>query len=413
MKIFIFSTYNSIINIGTEKCSSEFEKRRVRIVNIFLFASIWVVLAFGVMNVILHLPLLVLIDVFLAFLLSIGFLLNKFTQRNINKALILVVLPLYFMVFPLFFGNIGTEYYNFVFLIIGFYIVDKRLHLVLLSIFIMSLFIYSKYLINTVEYPPIYEVLERVHYYPSVIASVLIIMSSIALFKFDTENYQKQIIEDQGVLANQVLKLNEKDLFNKSLLNELNHRVKNNLQLISGLFTLQSYQSKNKEVLGALKDAQNRLDTIMILHQHLYSNNLEIEPSLKLFIGDLITYLQQGLAPDKNVKVDLQVDAIKLPTNVAVHIGLIVNELFTNALKYGIAKEPEQSFISVQITDKEHAIRIYVKDSGPGFPEEFVARDSASFGMELISTIVDQYEGELEIKNREGAEVKVILNQHF
>lgn len=243
------SFLTQIISSGTQYVDSHLESRRIRIINIFLLSSSVIVFAFGCMNAILQLPILIIIDSVLGIILISGIILNHLHHWPVTRFMIVYFLPFYFLLFPGFFGDIGTEYYNFAFLILGFYLLDKRASMIFLSIYITAIFMLSKYLLFNLNYGDKYKILEQVHYYPSVFAALAVIASAIAVFKKDTTKYQSDLLEQKKTRDKQVMELREKDRFNREITQELNHRVKNNIQLISGLITLQTYSSKNQEVV--------------------------------------------------------------------------------------------------------------------------------------------------------------------
>lgn len=402
MKSNISKIYHSIINTGTQHCNSEFNKKRIRIVNLFMLVTSVVIFSFGILNAILGFPILVFIDYLIVILIASSFIFNYYKKWNFSKFIITYLLATYLMVFPLFFGDIGTEYYNFIILIIGFYIIDKKINLILLSIYILFMFFLSKYLIHTVSYPDKYQILETVHYYPCVVVSIISTAVAISMFKFDTENFQKEL--DQ-----KIIELENKNKFNKSLLRELNHRVKNNLQLISGLFTLQSYQSQDSKISEALNHARKRIDAITILYQHLYKNNKTLEPDIRSYLNDLINYIGQSFEIEDELNLIVEVNQFNLTIECIVHIGLIINELLTNAIKYGTIENNKLNRIDIEVKNNSEKLLIRVKDNGVGFPDNFNQSLSASFGMELVTSISKKYNGTVEITNIEGAEVQVTL----
>lgn len=397
------ATYQSIINTGTQHHDSEFDKRRVRIINSFLLVTSAVIFSFGILNIILGFPILVFIDYMIVLLIASSFIFNYYRKWNISKFIIIYILAAYLMIFPLFFGDIGTEYYNFIILIIGFYVIDKKANLVVLSVYILFLFGLSKYFIHTIDYPAKYKILETVHYYPCVVVSIISSAVAISMFKFDTEKFQKEL--DQ-----KVIELENKNKFNRSLLKELNHRVKNNLQLISGLFALQSYQSRDPKISEALNYARKRVDAITILHQHLYKSNQSLNPDVRSYLNDLIKYIAQSFEIDNALHLKVEVKRNDLKIESIAHIGLIVNELLTNAIKYGIANKNEKNRIKIEITENKEELSIQVKDNGIGFPNDFEKTSLASFGMELVTSIAEKYKGTVDINNNKGAEVRVILH---
>lgn len=405
----ILKTYQFIVNIGINNCNSDFDKKRIRVVNLFLLSSTGVIVSFCILNIILKFPLLVILDLFIIFIIAASFVFNYYQKWSISKIILLYVLPTYILIFPMFFGNIGTEYYNFIFLILGFYIIDRKRNLISLSLYITILFSFSKYLINTVFYPVKYEILETVHYYPCIISSAILVAILVSLFKFDTENYQRKIVQNQKELDQKVIELEGKDNLNKSLLKELNHRVKNNLQLISSLFMMHSYKTKSPEVLEVLNDTRNRIDTITILHQHLYKDNKVLEPDIVVYINELTKFIKQAFGLDGKLNVQVDVDKIALTVEDTLHIGMIINELLTNAIKYGTNKNIAQNHIIIEVKNIDQMVFINVSDSGEGFPDDFSVESGDSFGLELVTAIAEQYDGIVDVKNDKGAQVQVKL----
>ncbi len=409
MKTKLLTTYNLVINSGISNHVSDFDKKRIRVVNLFLLLSMGVILSFCVLNIILGFPILVLLDLLMVILIFTSFIFNYFQKWNVSKIILLYVLVSYIVIFPMFFGDIGTEYYNFVFLILGFYIIDRKRNLILLTLYITVLFSFSKYLINTVSYPVKYEILESVHYYPCIVSSALLVGILVSLFKFDTENFQKKLEQNQKELNIKIIELVSKDDLNKSLIKELNHRVKNNLQLISGLFTMQSYSYKNPEILEILNDTRNRIDAITILHQHLYKNNKVLEPDVVLYVNELAKFIEQAFNIKDKLRIRVFVEKMILTIENTLHIGLIINELLTNAIKYGGSATQKENNVKIDVKSIGGKVQISVSDSGMGFSEDFSIESNNSFGLELVNAISQQYNGVVELKNEEGAQVQVTL----
>lgn len=402
--------YELIINNGTKHCSSDFEAKRIRIVNLFVLLCALIVLFFTGMNIVLGFPILVFLDLFIIVLIAISFIFNYHNKWNISKFVLLYTIPIYLTIFPAFFGNIGTEYYNFVLLILGFYVIDRKNSLITYTVFITLLFSISKYLINVINYPETYAILETVHYYPCIISSALLIAGLISLFKIDTENFQKKLLQNQQELDIKIIELTKKDTLNKSLLKELNHRVKNNLQMISGLFTLQMYNYKNNEIKQALREAQQRIDAITILHQHLYKYNSSLKPNIRNYILQLIDYLTKAGTDIENIELTHDIDDMTFSIEKAMHIGLLINELITNSLKYGLNAKNGKYELHIKLkSTSKNGIRIQVSDKGSGFPDNYELNNFQSFGMELVETIAKKYNGTIHVQNTGGAIVDVNL----
>ncbi len=291
----IKQAYQFIVNNGINGKVSDYDKKRIRVVNLFLILCTTVIMFFCIVNIILKFPILVGLDLFIIVLIILSFAFNYYQKRNISKIIILYILPFYAMVFPMFFGDIGTEYYNFIFLILGFYVIDKKRNLIFFAIYITILFSISKYLINTVLYSSKYEILETVHYYPCIFTSGIFVAMLVGLFKFDTENFQKKIEQNQKDLDQKIIELKGKDDFNKSLLKELNHRVKNNLQLVSSLLNLQLSSLKDPTAIKALEESKNRIISMALLHQVLYKDGNDMKVDMCKYISELTDYLKSSI----------------------------------------------------------------------------------------------------------------------
>jgi PAS domain S-box-containing protein len=214
--------------------------------------------------------------------------------------------------------------------------------------------------------------------------------------------YVDGIIQDisERKLAEEQLKgsLREKE----TLLKEIHHRVKNNLQVISSMLHLQSARAVDKEILIALKESQNRVDTMALIHEKLYqSKDLTVIP-MAGYIGDLITnlYISFGIS-DAAIKAVIHVADVNFNISTAIPCGLIINELVTNCLKHAFP-EGRKGEIMVSLQPRiEGAYELIVSDNGVGFPEDIDFRDTESLGLKLVISLIDQLDGTIEL-NRTG-----------
>ena len=203
---------------------------------------------------------------------------------------------------------------------------------------------------------------------------------------------QKQIIEES---------LQEKEI----LLKEVYHRVKNNLQLISGILELQSIKIQDEAIREILEESQSRVRTIALIHQQLYqSKNLG-----KIDFHDYLTKLVNGIAmlfnlPGRQVVHEIQVNDLSFDLNVAVPLGLIVNELVTNAYNHGFSdRESGKIFIGIQPIG-ENRFEMIVSDNGKGLPPDFDPSTSDSLGLRLVKGLSRQMDGNYRIENEQGTQ---------
>ena len=193
------------------------------------------------------------------------------------------------------------------------------------------------------------------------------------------------------------------------LLHEVNHRVKNSLQLVSSLLRLQARRISDPAVRQQLSDATARISTIAHIHRRLYHDHDVRQINFGTFLSELCTDLQ-NTAPECSLTVCSPDFAIA--TDRAIPLALIVNELVTNACKYAYpdGRGPVQVTVGLQTVNE---VRISVADRGVGLPEGFSLDNATSLGMTLIGGLLDQLGGRLEVAGQPGATftVKVPLQE--
>jgi two-component sensor histidine kinase len=190
----------------------------------------------------------------------------------------------------------------------------------------------------------------------------------------------------------------------EALLQEIHHRVKNNMQVISSLLKLQSRYAKDLSAEQTLLESQNRVRTMALIHDKLYqSGDLS-----KIDFGDYVRSLINELlrfAGEKRTKIDISMDFedIYLSADTAIPCGLIINEMFTNSIKHAF---PEQQRGNVTISlsmDASGEYHLVYSDNGIGIPEDVDFRSSHSLGLELIILLAEhQLRGSVELDRGEG-----------
>lgn len=191
------------------------------------------------------------------------------------------------------------------------------------------------------------------------------------------------------------------------LLKEIHHRVKNNLQIISSLLDLQSMSIKDNQASEAVKESKNRVYSMALIHQNLYS-----EDNLKLirarqYIDNLLQSLCDSYSISKErVRLLSDIDDISLDVDTMIPLGLILNELVSNALKYAFCDKETGELQIVLRREPEHLF-LKVKDNGAGFPEGIDAKNGRSFGLRMIRAFAQKLKAKLEIYNQDGAVVEM------
>jgi PAS domain S-box-containing protein len=190
------------------------------------------------------------------------------------------------------------------------------------------------------------------------------------------------------------------------LLKEIHHRVKNNLQIISSLLNLQSTYIRDQQALGMFKESQNRVRSMALIHEKLYQSKdiarIDFAEYIRNLSGNLIR--SYGSSPAM-VKLAIDADQISLGVDTAIPCGLIINELVTNSLKYAF---PDGRIGEVRVSLKREnddgLYRLVVADNGVGLPESIEPRKTTSLGLQLVTTLVDQLNGTIEVKRENGTE---------
>ncbi len=187
------------------------------------------------------------------------------------------------------------------------------------------------------------------------------------------------------------------------LLKEVHHRVKNNLQIIASLLSLQSNQIDDEETLALFANSENRVRAMATIHERLYLS----EDLAKIDFGGYIESLVEGLLASYKTSQDISlmtaVDEVTLDLDQAIPCGLMINELVSNSLKYAYVNG-EQGILEVRMGTTADGYRMSVRDNGVGFPADIDFRKSPSLGLQLINTLTHQLRGSIEMINHHGTE---------
>ena len=187
------------------------------------------------------------------------------------------------------------------------------------------------------------------------------------------------------------------------LIKEVNHRVKNNLQLISSLLNLQAGSVREAEALAGLKESQSRVRSMALVHEQLYQSKDLARVDFSEYIQDLAPALFSAYGGSTDgVTLETKIDDVSLGVDTAIPCGLIVNELVSNSLKHAF---PHGSGGEIRIElhprdSKELELR--VSDDGVGFPKDVDFRSTESLGLQLVNTLTDQIGGTIEFQSDGG-----------
>lgn len=188
-----------------------------------------------------------------------------------------------------------------------------------------------------------------------------------------------------------------------NLIQESHHRIKNNLQVVSSLLNMQSKKALSKEAQVAINEAHHRVKTIALLHQSLQGSKDFESISLNEFLENLSKSIISGMAPEgQEIKKDFSLQPVIVKTDKAIAMGLLLNELITNSLKYAMV-EGKELHLKLVLQEEETMLFQY-SDNGPGLAENLNLEDSDSLGFTIINSIVTQLDAQLKVNNRTGFE---------
>lgn len=196
--------------------------------------------------------------------------------------------------------------------------------------------------------------------------------------------------------------LEEKDL----ILREVHHRVKNNMNTMKSLLFLQSQTVDDPHVSMALQDAGNRLQSMYVLYEKLYRSSSFNEVSLVDYIPALIDEVLDIFPNSPMVGVETHIAPISVDTKIVSTLGIIINELITNSMKYAFRDRTEGT-LAVTVENQGDSLQMVVQDDGPGLPESVGFENSNGFGLMLVGNLAKQLRGELAIERTGGT--KIIL----
>lgn len=194
------------------------------------------------------------------------------------------------------------------------------------------------------------------------------------------------------------------------LLKEIHHRVKNNLQIISSMLRLQSGHILDPKVLRVFEDSQHRIRSMALIHEKLYQSENLAKVDLAEYIQSLTAYLLRSHATSaQEINLQVQADEVFLGIDAAVPCGLILNELVTNALKHAFPdRRPGEIHVSLD-AQSEGKFVMTVRDDGVGLPKDLDLEHTETLGLKLVSALVQQLEGGIELDRTGGTTFQVTL----
>ena len=199
----------------------------------------------------------------------------------------------------------------------------------------------------------------------------------------------------------------------ETLLKEIHHRVKNNLQTVSSLLDLQAESITEPKSIEAFRSSQSRIKSMALIHERLYKSENLSEIKAGEYIKNLVEYLEGTYqSPSREIEISTEIKDHSLDLDVAIPCGLIINELVSNSMKYAFPQNHKGKIkVSLQ-TDNDENLVLTIKDDGVGMPLNFKTLNPQSLGLELVKLMVKQLNGKMAIDGTAGTTISITFPQH-
>lgn len=236
------------------------------------------------------------------------------------------------------------------------------------------------------------------------IAGLVLIIVFVIYGRYRTKQKANEIlIEKNKLISNQKQEIEQKVRENETMLRELHHRVKNNLQTIYSMLVIQSRKLNDDEARAIIKPNIDRVWAMALIHHKLYRDENLTRIDLPQYIDELVANVLRT-SPNTAIKIRINqnIEIQTLEADVAISLGLIINELLCNAIKHAFHNTPSPTFEIMISETSEKEFSLVAKDNGSGIPQKLITNHSDTFGLELIGLLVKQLKGTMEIEQKNG-----------
>lgn len=229
--------------------------------------------------------------------------------------------------------------------------------------------------------------------------ALLAVAGTVILYQYGRQRSKNGIIEKQRA---------DLEVLNR----EIHHRVKNNLQVISSLLDLQSETTDDSKTAEKFQEGSQRVQSMAYIHQNLYQGDSIDSIDIQQYISMLTNNLMQSYNadPDK-ITLTADIEAIKLHSDTVIPLGMIINELVSNALKYAF-KNKQQGQIQVVLKRVNEKLLLQVKDNGVGMPDNIDISTGNSFGYKIIKAFTQKLKGLMTINSKNGTDVQLLIAKY-
>jgi PAS domain S-box-containing protein len=193
------------------------------------------------------------------------------------------------------------------------------------------------------------------------------------------------------------------------LMKESHHRIKNNLQLVSSLLNISILNLKDNNAKDLLHDSQNRIRSISNLHEYLYKSSNVNSVNIHEYLSNFLDYIRASFSTDAHsIKFIKNINEFIIKNDLAVSVGLITNELITNAIKHAF-KNKEEGLILVEANKENDMLQLVIKDNGIGLNKDIKVSNPETLGFQIVDALVMQHDGFINYSVNEGTEFCVKL----
>ena len=398
-------SWNYISSIGIQDDYDDILVKRITLFNQFSVIAIVIFLLSGINNFFLG-------DVFSAILIEclllvclVGFYLNKLQYHRFAITFLFATVTVAIFYFDSYSGiNSGTYLFHFPLILALAFIFDMREDkyrmVIHFSIIICLL------AVNIVTRRELFEskFLNDYQRGQMFMFNLFLSVSSVGFFVYlmvqntVKENYLYIIQLEERRKSEEIVKstLAEKNI----LISELHHRVKNNLAIISGLFSLRIQDGMHEEARSVLVESRDRVRSMALIHNLLYKSNSLTEVNFNTYATELIKEISTSYPTVANsVKTNTHINNVFLNVNMAIPCGLILNELLTNCYKHAFT-DSSGGIIDITFEKNNKLLKMTVKDNGKGLPDDYNTKHS--LGMTVIEALSEQLEGNFSFSNKQG-----------
>ncbi|MEL6559204.1 MAG: histidine kinase dimerization/phosphoacceptor domain -containing protein [Bacteroidota bacterium] len=243
--------------------------------------------------------------------------------------------------------------------------------------------------------------------YLLIIISLLVLISVVGWYLFRIKKRANKLLTLQKETA--VKHSEEKS----ALMEELHHRVKNNMELISSVLNLQSHMLTDESAISAISESKGRVDAMSLIHQKLYFTDNITHVNMREYIEQLVRNIAFtfGYIDSDDIEIKMDIVDLELKVDQAIPLCIILNELITNAFKYAFTGEVD-AMLNVSLKSINDQLVLRLSDNGNGINEHQQLANSSSFGLQLVNTMIKQLNAEMKTSGKNGTQYEICLKDN-